>query len=767
LIDPPRRVLAGLAVLLVLGVVIGGHALAERGPGPAPASAPAGQFSAERAMVHLGRFAREPRQLGSPANDRTADYLAGELRSAGLDVEVQHAVGARTTDGFAAFGRVDNIVATLPGTDPTGTLFLAAHHDSVGMGPGASDDGAAVAALLETVRALRTGDRPRNDIVLLITDGEEDGLLGADAFVRQHPLGRRGGVVLNFEARGVGGPSLMFETSRDNAGLVDEFTGAVPHPRGDSSMVEVYRLLPNNTDFTPFTAAGFTGLNFAYIEGAARYHTAGDSIDHLDRGSLQHHGENMLALARTLGAADLDTLAADHDDTYVRVLGVPVGYPNGLVWPLAVLAVLLVALLTWLVCRRRAATVPRVLLGAASALVPLAVAFGLGQLVWTVLVWVRPAYDTAEGLLQRPVAYHAAIIVLGVLALLGWYLSLRRRLGPAALAAGGLVWPALFGVLCAAFAPGAAFLFVLPVSFAALGFAVALLLDRPLWSLGVAALGLVVGAALLPYFGYMTFVALGLTLGGAGALFTVLFGLLALPAVELFLPDPERAIGRRAAVAVPAAAVLAAVALTGTGLVVDRPDAGHAAASHLAYVLDADTGHAHWVSAELEPSAWTGRYVRDRDTGDLPAGYRRGELWTGPAPALDLEGPAVEVRARTRDSVTVRVTSPRAAPNLTVRVDAPITGVTATVAGAEPVTVGVEGTRGETWPGEIRFRDLPADGVELTIRTTAHRLTAVDETRGLTDVPGFEPRPADLTAAPRDDGDLVSVARTYDLTRER
>jgi hypothetical protein len=762
LIDVPRRVLAGLLALLVLGAVIAGHALAERGVPPAPAGAPAGEFSAERAMTHLERFARAPRPIGSAANERTADYLSDQLRSAGLDVEVQHAVGAESGDGLAALGRVDNVVATLRGSDPTGTVVLTAHHDSVGMGPGAADDGAAVAALLETVRALRTGDGPRNDIVLLITDGEEDGLLGADAFVRSHPLGARGGVVLNFEARGVGGPSLMFETSRDNAGLVEAFTGAVPHPRGDSSMVEVYRLLPNNTDFTPLSAGGFTGLNFAFIEGAARYHTAGDSIADLDRGSLQQHGENMLALARALGATDLATLESDHDDTYFRVLGIPVRYPNGAVWPLAVLAVLLVALLTWLARRRRGVTVPRVLLGAASALLPLAVAFGLGELLWTVLVWVRPDYGSTGGLLHRPVAYHAALLVLGVLALLAWYLPLRRRLGPAALAVAGLVWPALLGVVCAAFAPGAAFLFVVPTLLAALGFAVAVLIDRPLWSLVVAVLGLVAGAALLPYFGYMTFVAVGLTLGGAGALFAVLFGLLVLPVVELFLPS--QGIGRRAAVAMPATVLLLAVALTGVGLVVDRPDAGHPASTHLAYVVDTG-GRAHWVSAEVSPTAWTGRYVHDHTTRGLPPGFARGDLWTGPAPAVRLDAPEAEVVSRGDGTVTLRVSSHRGAPNVTLRLDAPVTEVRAAVADREPVTVAVEGTREGTWPGEIRFRDLPADGVELTVRTAARRLTVLDETRGLTGIPGFVPRPADLTPSIRDDGDLVSVARTYDLEK--
>ncbi|MEU6743752.1 M20/M25/M40 family metallo-hydrolase [Streptosporangium sandarakinum] len=217
---------------------------------PLPASAPGDRFSAERALVHLKEFAAEPRPIGSPTGDRARDHLAGRLRAAGLEVEIQRSVGARSAAGPATFGQVDNIVARLRGTNPTGTVLIAAHYDSATMGPGASDDGAALAAMLETVRALRDGPGPRNDIVLLLSDGEEDGVLGAEAFVREHPLGRAGGVLPNWEARGVSGPSLMFETSAHNARLVELFTDAVPAPRGHSAMVELYRLLPNNTDFT-------------------------------------------------------------------------------------------------------------------------------------------------------------------------------------------------------------------------------------------------------------------------------------------------------------------------------------------------------------------------------------------------------------------------------------------------------------------------------------------------------------------------------------
>ena len=55
-------------------------------------------------MVH-GPVRTAPSPLGSRAGDRTRDYLVGQLRAAGLDVEVQRAIGANSTTGLASFGQ--------------------------------------------------------------------------------------------------------------------------------------------------------------------------------------------------------------------------------------------------------------------------------------------------------------------------------------------------------------------------------------------------------------------------------------------------------------------------------------------------------------------------------------------------------------------------------------------------------------------------------------------------------------------------------------
>ncbi|MGH4009482.1 MAG: M20/M25/M40 family metallo-hydrolase [Pseudonocardiaceae bacterium] len=750
--------------MLVVVVVAVLTLLSDRPPSPVPASAPGHEFSAERALAPLREFATKPRPLGSAASDRSRDYLAGALRSAGFSVEITKRVGAFTAEGVASFGRVDNIVATLPGREPTGSVVLAAHYDSVAAGPGASDDGAAIAAMLETVRALRSVDQLRNDLVLLITDGEEDGLLGAAAFADQHPLARQRAVVLNWEARGVSGPSLMFETSRHNAALVELFADAAPHPHGDSSLVEFYRQLPNNTDFTEFAGAGLPGMNFAYIEGAARYHTPGDSIANLDRASLQHHGANMLGLTRALGNTDLATLAADHDVTFFSFLGSVIIYPIALVWPLALLAVVVLAGLVELARRRRLLTIPRLLLSVVSVVLPLGAAAVAAQGLWWVLVALRPDYAD-NPFLYRPQLYQLAIAGLAGLAVLAWYLLLRRRVGTTALACGPLVWLALLGVLSAWVAPGTSHLVALPaLSLAGGGLVAALTPRSSVWPVLAITAGIIPSVVLLMPLGVGTFDTAGLAEGGWAAALLALFGLTVAPLVELFLPPVEQPLVRRRAVLVPLAGMVLVLALTGTGLVVDRVDAAHPRGANLAYVLDTDTGRASWVSRDAEPVEWTRRYVTAHSESAV-AGFEDGPVWTGPAPAVSVPAPEVTLRSRQGGAVELHVASPRSAPKVVLRIDHRIDQVIATAPGLAPTAITLVGTGQGRWPTEVRFGDLPPEGIDLTLRTPHQgpmRISAYDQTRGLADVPGFQPRPPDVERRRSYSGTVV-VARTYEF----
>ena len=50
------------------------------------------------------------------------------------------------------------------------------------------------------------------------------------------------------------------------------------------------------------------GLNFAFTGDVALYHSKRDNLENLDKASLQHHGENMLAAVKAFGDKDMASL---------------------------------------------------------------------------------------------------------------------------------------------------------------------------------------------------------------------------------------------------------------------------------------------------------------------------------------------------------------------------------------------------------------------------------------------------------------------------
>jgi hypothetical protein len=370
-----RARLAGVVALLALAAIVAVSWALQQPPTPVPATAPPTEFSAQRAYADLQRIAgAEPTPIGSVGSDAIRDHLVSALSAAGFNVEVQTGVGSQTFQSTTVAGRVDNVVATLPGSDSTGSVVLAAHYDSTFGTPGAADDKASVAAMLETARALASGGPRRNDVVMIFTDGEEAGLLGASSFVAEHPLADRGGVVLNWEASGNAGPSVTFETSSGNAELIKALADSAPYPVGDSALAALYQTGRQNSDFTVFHKAGFDGLNFAFIEGVSAYHHIRDTAANLNPAGLQHMGANMLGLARELAERDLAEVRSENDAVFFTVFGQMITYPMWLVWPLAGLGVAVVVALGVMACRRALATPPRLLRGAAAALLPIIVA---------------------------------------------------------------------------------------------------------------------------------------------------------------------------------------------------------------------------------------------------------------------------------------------------------------------------------------------------------------------------------------------------------
>jgi hypothetical protein len=770
----PGRV-AGLAVVALLLGLVAWSATALQPPDPAPADAPATDFSATRAFRHVEDIAADIHITGSDANERVVDQLVATLTGLGLDTRVQTAVGARQTrSGETRMARVRNVVGFLPGSDPTGRLFLMAHHDSVETGPGAADDAAGVAALLESVRALTEGPQLRNDLVVVLTDAEEPCLCGAEAFAAAHPLANEGGVVLNFEARGTTGPPIMFETSEGNEGVVGAFA-AVPHPVGSSFGVEVYRTLPNDTDFSALLADGdFTGMNTAFIDGVAAYHTPQDVPARLDRGTLQALGDNALALARELGGRDLAPLAEPgaQDATYFPVLGELVRYPGRLVWPLALASVAAVGLLGLVVRRRGFSSLRRTAAATALTAIPLVAAPMAAQGLWALLVAVRPGYASMIDPWQ-PGPYRLAVVTLVAAVVVLWYALLRRRIGTTALSVGALLWLAVLAVVLAQYAPGGSYLAVWPALVGAVVGIVAMLTSSGVVRLGAALLAGAAAVVVLAPTVVLFFPALGLQTGAAPAAVATLLAVALLPAVEFLFPDPHAEWVRGGwlqSAVVPGAAIVLAAALTVAGLTVDRFDADHPVPSQLAYVLDTDRDEAWWASTEDAPIAYTAGYVDD--TGRLPGDhpYLVGrDVALGTAENADLTPPTVTIVddrvVGERREITVRVTPQRPGVRM-VALDLTVDG--GTVAGARVSGRGIP----EQALGKDRlwlvFHAPPADGLKARFSIEgdgAVSLRVVDGSVGLDGLPGFTPRPEGVDVAGSHTADLVSVSGTTDLGR--
>src|SRR5262249_7283985 len=123
-------------------------------PRPKPAEVPATEFSADRARETLRRVQADglPHPVGSPEHARVRDRVVAELRRSGYEPSVQETFVCGR-DGTCA--RVANVLARIDGAGPGKAGLLAARYDSVGAGPGASDDGLGVAAVLEVAKILK------------------------------------------------------------------------------------------------------------------------------------------------------------------------------------------------------------------------------------------------------------------------------------------------------------------------------------------------------------------------------------------------------------------------------------------------------------------------------------------------------------------------------------------------------------------------------------------------------------------------------------
>ena len=274
-------------------------------------------FSAERAYETLRYLLKEnkPHPVGSDLNKLIKERLIEELDKLEIKYEVQKTWACASR--YAACAEVENLIGIIPGKTNAPYLALMAHYDSVPMAPGAGDDGAGVVAILEAARVLKLEAPYDYPIMLLLTDAEENGLIGAEAFFGQHPLAKEVGVVLNIEGSGTAGGSMVFRTSENNELLIKSLSHEHDHAYGFSLANEIFKRMPNDTDFSVAMRANIPGMDFAFVGERNHYHTPNDNVENLDVRTIQHHGENILSASRDLLSKDWNSMG----DKYVYLGG--------------------------------------------------------------------------------------------------------------------------------------------------------------------------------------------------------------------------------------------------------------------------------------------------------------------------------------------------------------------------------------------------------------------------------------------------------------
>lgn len=355
------------------------------------------EFSTTRALRHVKEMSKKPHAVGFPAHDEVKEYVSAELVKLGLEVETQEGFSIREDWGNLCY--VQNVVAKIPGSKSGKALLLLSHYDSnTHSSLGASDAASGVATILEATRAfLENNQTPENDIIILFTDAEEIGLNGAEKFVNEHPWAEDVGLILNFEARGSGGPSIMLvETNRGNQHLINEFAKAnSDYPVGNSLAYSIYKLLPNDTDLTSFREnLDVDGFNFAFIDDHYDYHTALDNYDRLDRNSLAHQGNYLVPLLNHFANTDLSTVKSLNDNVYFTVpLFKMVTYPFDWIWPMYIVALLAFILLLWHGFKSKKLDLRSTLVGFTPLLLTLVISGVFGYILWPFLKWWYPWFD--------------------------------------------------------------------------------------------------------------------------------------------------------------------------------------------------------------------------------------------------------------------------------------------------------------------------------------------------------------------------------------
>lgn len=283
----------------------------------------------ERLLSVLAADSMAGRRTGTPGAHRAARFLASELERYGVEpagddgffqrvplARVRATTGERTRERLVLpSADVDfdtlpdarvldteaNVVGVIRGSDPEvahEAVVVGAHFDHVGVGTpvdgpggpdsiynGADDDGSGSVAVLEIARALARGEPPRRTVVVLLSTGEEMGLLGTRWYL-ESPVMPLEQTVADLQIEMIGRPDSLaggfghgwltgFERTTMGEQLAEAGSPIVPDPRPEQNFF--FR-----SDNIAFARLGIPAHTLSSFNLHDDYHQPSDEVDEID-----------------------------------------------------------------------------------------------------------------------------------------------------------------------------------------------------------------------------------------------------------------------------------------------------------------------------------------------------------------------------------------------------------------------------------------------------------------------------------------------------
>jgi hypothetical protein len=424
-------------------------------PKPSPVTAPADQFSADRAMAHVQNLSQYKRLAGSPGMEQATNYLVQTLRSCQLEPEIQD---ASSTEGI-----LHNVIVRLPGAHPGDAFLIVTHVDSVSYGAG--DNASGTAVLLETACNLQAGEPLSNDLILLFEDGEELGYLGGYAFVQSDPSLSSIRRVIGLDTA-AWGPVVLLQTTPGNSDFIHAYAASVQNPIAFSFYADTdWTLSHDDSEIQPFFEQGIPGLDLEDPTAFAGKHSDEDTLDKVKPGSLQQMGDQVLSLSRQLGNSNL-TSSSTINLSYFTLRGIGlVNYPTYLNILMIVLAGLGLIALTIQEIRQKSSSLRNLTISFVSSSLVVALAAVIGVVISMLFSKIFPNPNPNTGSYLVPASLPFFLVSLAIVTAVCLVLEniLVKSRGRSAAILGGLYLWFLFAVVFSVLLPVGGYLFPIPL----------------------------------------------------------------------------------------------------------------------------------------------------------------------------------------------------------------------------------------------------------------------------------------------------------------